>query len=173
MTDRKELIRQQMQEARILLLEALADLDDDMAVASTENPEWRVRDILAHLAGSEPGLLNTIERFLAGIELPAGFDLDRWNRGQVRKQADSTIESLVLSLQSSREQTGLLLDRLSEEDLDVVGTHPAGFRTTVEGIFFTIANHELDHGNEIRTTLGLPVTRQADWSQAMHEQEEQ
>jgi hypothetical protein len=134
-----------------------------MAVASTENPEWRVCDILAHLAGAEPGLLSTIKRFLTGTELPPDFDLDRWNRRQVEKQADLSIEDLVLSLQESRRQAWPLLDSLSEEDLDVVGTHPAGFRTTVEGIFTTIANHELDHGNEIRHALGLPVSMETDW----------
>ena len=172
MTDRKELIRQKMEEARALLLGAVADLDDNMAVASTENPEWRVRDILAHLAMAEPGLLSTVQRFLAGTDLPPGFDLDRWNRSQVKKRANQNIESLVLSLQTSREQAWLLLDSLSAENLDVVGTHPTGLTTTVEGLFLTIANHELDHGNEIRTALDLPVTEQADWHQVMQAQQE-
>lgn len=167
MSDQKEFIRRQLQEARTLLLEAVTGLDDDMAVASTENPEWRVRDILAHLAASEPGLLHNINRFLAEEELPSGFDLDRWNRRQVAKQSATTVEDLLLALQTSRKQALAMLDSLSEDDLAVTGTHPAGFDTTVAGIFLTIANHELDHGNEIRTALGLPVIKQADWKQAM------
>ncbi|MCS7039260.1 MAG: DinB family protein [Anaerolineae bacterium] len=167
--DRKTPIRQHLTEARQLLLEAVAALDDETALLPTTNPEWRVRDILAHLAASERGLLRNVERFLAGGELPADFSLDVWNRRQVAKRRDATIADLLAELAASRAEVWAMLDRLDEADLDVPGTHPAGMRTTVAGLFYTIANHELDHGNEIRVALGLPIVRQADWRQAFRE----
>lgn len=167
--DRKTPIRQYLTEARQLLLEAVAALDDETALLPTTNPEWRVRDILAHLAASERGLLRNVERFLAGGELPADFSLDVWNQRQVAKRRDATIADLLAELAASRAEVWAVLDRLDEADLDVSGTHPAGMRTTVAGLFYTIANHELDHGNEIRATLGLPIVRQADWRQAFRE----
>jgi uncharacterized protein (TIGR03083 family) len=165
--DRKAHIRQELAEARRLLLEAAAAIDDETAVASTENPQWRVRDILAHLAGAERGLLRTVERFLAGAELPPAFSLDIWNQRQVDKRQPSGVAELVAELSSSREEAWAMLDRLSEREMNVVGLHPAGRQTTVAGLFLTIAYHELDHGNEIRQALALPITQQADWSRAL------
>lgn len=167
--DRKTLIRQHLTEARRLLLEAVAGLDDETALTLTANPEWRVRDVLAHLAASERGLLRNVARFLAGGELPADFNLDVWNRRQVSKRRDTPIAELLAELAASREEVWATLDRLGEADLDVSGTHPAGMRTTVAGLFYTIANHELDHGNAIRAALGLPIVREADWRQAFQE----
>lgn len=167
--DRKTLIRQHLTEARRLLLEAVAGLDDKTALTPTANPEWRVRDVLAHLAASERGLLRNVERFLAGGELPADFSLDVWNRRQVTKRRDTPIAELLAELAASREEVWATLDRLGEADLDVSGIHPAGIPTTVAGLFYTIANHELDHGNEIRAALGLPIVREADWRQAFRE----
>ncbi|NUQ39017.1 MAG: DinB family protein [Caldilineales bacterium] len=162
----KEAIRQRMQEARALLLDAAAHIDDATAGASTENPHWRVRDILAHVAGSEMGLVRTAERFLAGGELTPGFDLDLWNQRQIEKRQEREIAELLAELEASRAAAWRLLDALDAAQLAVTGRHPAGFRTSVAGIFYTIANHELDHGNELRAALGLPITRQADWQEA-------
>lgn len=166
MTDRKTDIRQKMILARQLLIEAAERIDEQSAIASTENPSWTVRDILAHVTGSEQGLLRNVERFLAGGELPAGFSLDVWNQRQVEKRRPMDISAMLANLEASRKEAWTLLDRLSEADMDVPGIHPAGFATTVAGLFLTIANHELDHGNEIRAALGLPVIEIADWRQA-------
>lgn len=165
--DRKTLIRQELTEARLLLLEAAAAIDDKTAVASTENPQWRVRDILAHLAGAERGLLRTVDRFLAGGDLPPGFSLDIWNQRQVEKRQPAGTTDLIAELSASREETWAMLDRLSDSEMSVVGLHPAGLRTTVAGLFLTITYHELDHGNEIRQALALPIVRRTDWSQAL------
>ncbi|MCO6451092.1 MAG: DinB family protein [Caldilineales bacterium] len=167
MNDRKTHIRQKMEAARVLLVDVASQIDDGTAVASTENPNWRVRDILAHVSAAEAGLLATVQRFLAGTELPPGFSLDYWNQRQVEKRAEAGVADLLAALADSRSQAWALLDSLRESDLDVVGVHPAGFRTTVAGLFYTIANHEIDHGNEMRRAMGLPVKVTADWKLAL------
>lgn len=167
MSDRKTTIRQRLTEARELLLQAAAALDETTIVASTENPHWRVHDMLAHVAASERGMLRNVDRFLAGGDLPAGFSLDIWNQRQVDKRQAASVEELLAELEASRAEAWVLLDRLSDSDLDVQGVHPAGLRTTVAGLFLTIANHELDHGKEIRTAVGLPILMTADWQQAL------
>lgn len=167
MTDRKTPIRQELERARSLLLAAAAQIDETNAGFSTENPTWSVRDIFAHVSGAEAGLLATVHRFLAGTELPDGFSLDYWNQRQVEKRADKALPELVADMAVSRAQAWVLLDSLSDAQLDVAGVHPAGFRTTVAGLFYTIANHELDHGNEMRRALGLPVVVTADWRLAL------
>ena len=167
MSDRKTKIRAEMKRAWELLLEAAVQIDETTAIASTENPAWRVRDILAHVSGAEGGLSATVQRFLAGTDLPDGFSLDYWNQRQVEKRAEKAVPDLLADMAASRAQAWVLLDSLSEEQLDVVGVHPAGFGTTVAGLFYTIANHELDHGNEIRRALGLPISVTADWRLAL------
>ncbi len=167
MSEQKEEIRQQMTEARALLLEAVAAIDEETAIANTENPNWRVRDILAHVAGSERGMLRNVDRFLTGGELPPGFSLDVWNQRQVEKRVQVGVAELVGELAASREEAWAMLARLSEAELATPGIHPAGFRTTVAGLFHTIANHELDHGNEIRAALALPIVKRADWKRAL------
>ena len=171
MSERKAQIRQEMEEARRLLLEAVAAIDAETAIASTENPNWRVRDILSHLAASERGMLRNVDRFLAGGELPTGFSLDFWNQRQIEKRQQAGVADLVNELEASRQEAWMMLDHLRESDLDVAGLHPAGRRTTVAGLFTTIAFHELDHGNEIRQALAMPIVRRADWSQALTPQE--
>ena len=105
------------------MLEAAAHIDDETALASTTNPAWCERDILAHLAAAERGMIRTIERFLSGDELPANFDLDYWNQRQVQKRAQRSVADLLDELKASRQQLLALLDRLSEEEMAVKGMH--------------------------------------------------
>lgn len=155
MSDRKAKLKAKLDAARNYLLAVAAQVTDDRALAATDNPEWNVHDILAHLAAAERGLQATVHRFLAGDPLPEGFSLDAWNRRQVAKHKDRPVAELLESLHASRQDTLALLDSLAEEQLDVSGTHPAGFQTTVAGIFRIMAIHERDHGREIAAALGL------------------
>jgi uncharacterized protein (TIGR03083 family) len=159
----KDLLRQNLDSSRTYLLSVAAQIEPDTVLASTENPVWNVHDLLAHLAGAERGLQATIQRFLRGQELPADFSLDRWNQRQVEKRQEQMVDELLDSLAASRQDTLALLDSLTEEQLAVPGTHPAGIETTVAGIFRIMALHERDHGREIARALGLPVGERVDW----------
>lgn len=163
MSERKESLRAELETSRAYLLSVTEQIDPKRALLPTENPLWTVRDILAHLAGAEPGLQATVHRFLAGQELPEGFSLDYWNRRQVEKRQERSVAELLASLAASREETRRLLDSLSEEQLDVPGRHAAGFETTVEGVFRILAFHERSHGQEIAAALGLEVGERATW----------
>jgi uncharacterized protein (TIGR03083 family) len=164
MTDRKQRIRDQLAESRAYLLSVAGQISPDQVLASTENPAWNVHDLLAHLAGAERGLQGTVQRFLAGQPLPEGFSLDYWNQRQVEKQKERSVADLLAGLAASRMDTLALLDSLSDEQLAVRGLHPAGFETSVGGIFRVMAMHELDHGQEIALALGLPVEKRVQWA---------
>jgi uncharacterized protein (TIGR03083 family) len=164
MSDRKQRIRDQLAESRAYLLSVAEQISPDQVLASTENPAWNVHDLLAHLAGAERGLQATVQRFLAGEPLPDGFSLDYWNQRQVAKQKERSVADLLAGLEASRAGTLALLDSLSEEQLAVRGMHPAGFETSVGGIFRVMAMHELDHGQEIALALGLPVEKRVEWT---------
>ncbi|HNS01327.1 MAG TPA: maleylpyruvate isomerase family mycothiol-dependent enzyme [Anaerolineae bacterium] len=164
MSNRKQRIITQLAEARAYLFSVAGQIGPDQALASTENPAWNVHDLLAHLAGAERGLQGTVQRFLASQPLPADFSLDRWNVRQVEKQRERSVADLLASLEASRVDTLTLLESLSEEQLAVRGQHPAGFETSVGGIFRIMALHELDHGQEIALALGLPVEKRVQWT---------
>ncbi len=164
MSDRKQRIHTQLAESRAYLLSVAERIGLEQAVASTENPAWNVHDLLAHLAVAERGLQGTVQRFLAGQPLPDGFSLDYWNQRQVAKQKERSVADLLASLEASRVDTLALLDSLSDEQLAVRGVHPAGFETSVGGVFRVMAMHELDHGQEIALALGLPVEKRVQWA---------
>jgi uncharacterized protein (TIGR03083 family) len=164
MTDRKQRIHSELAQSRAYLVSVAQQIGPEQILASTDNPAWNVHDLLAHLAGAERGLQATVQRFLAGDPLPEGFSLDYWNQRQVEKQRERSVADLLAGLEASRAGTLALLDSLSEEQLAVRGLHPAGFETSVGGIFRVMAMHELDHGQEIALALGLPVKKRVEWS---------
>lgn len=163
MSPRKDTLKAELAEARAYLFSVVQQITPDLTFVATENPQWNVHDLLAHLAGAERGLQATVQRFLAGQELPPDFSLDYWNQRQVAKQKARSLAELVASLTASRIDTLALLDSLNDEQLDVVGRHPAGFPTNVAGIFHVLALHERDHGQEIAAALGLPVGERVNW----------
>lgn len=164
MTNRRQRIHSELAESRAYLFSVAQQIGPEQVVASTENPAWNVHDLLAHLAVAERGLQGTVQRFLAGQPLPEGFSLDYWNQRQVEKQKEHSVADLLASLAASRVDTLSLLDSLSDEQLAVRGTHPAGFETSVGGIFRVMAMHELGHGQEIALALGLPVEKRVQWN---------
>jgi uncharacterized protein (TIGR03083 family) len=164
MSDRIQRIIAQLAEARAYLVSVAEQIGPEQVLASSENPAWNVHDLLAHLAGAERGLQGTVQRFLDGQPLPDGFSLDYWNQRQVEKQKERSVADLLASLAASRVDTLALLDSLSEEQLAVRGMHPAGFETSVGGIFRVMAMHEMDHGQEIALALGLPVEKRVQWA---------
>ena len=160
---RRARIRARLEEARQEILNVLGKITPDTEVRSTENPAWTVHDIVAHVTLSERGLQATVQRFLEGGELPADFSLDVWNERQVRKAANRTLAEMIATMTDSRQKTLELLESLSDEQMAVEGVHPAGFRTTVAGVFKVMAYHERLHGAEIARALGLPAPHIPAW----------
>lgn len=164
MTHRKEALLAELTASRDYLISVATQISPDQALNSTENPLWNVHDLLAHLAISERGLQSTVSRFLAGDALPDGFSLDYWNQRQVGKLQAQAVDALLSGLQASRQETLALLDSLSDDQLAVRGLHPAGFETSVAGVFRVIALHERSHGQEIAAAIGLETGEPVDWT---------
>ncbi len=123
----------------------------------TVNPKWNVHDTIAHLAASAFGLLATIDRFLKGGGLPSEFDLDYWNERQVEKRRSRTMAELLEEIRQGHEKAKALLASLSDDDLRVRGTHPAGGEVSVAGVFFLIPQHELTHLADVAQALGVEL----------------
>src|SRR5258708_3200220 len=101
-TDRKTAIREDLVEAQGALLEVLDRLGPDEWLRQSPNEGWTVRDLLVHLTTSESGFVPTLRRMAAGEGgVPADFDPNRWNAGQLRRRAEVLIEELQPELESA------------------------------------------------------------------------
>ena len=65
-------------------------------------PGWTVRELLAHLADAERGMLGQAQRTVRGEPaLPEGFDLARWNRRAVEKRATASTADLLEEIENA------------------------------------------------------------------------
>ena len=159
MSDRKDKLRRSIQAdnaASLAVFKRLSPQHWEQPVPSDEGAEWKARDVLAHLAVSESGQLVVIGRVLAGEGgVPPDFELSRYNRGSVKKQADRSVDDLLSSI--ARDHTKVLnaLEAVSDADLDKTGRHARGDTLTLEQFFFRITEHRRQHAEELARNLNL------------------
>ena len=128
--DRKAAIRADLVDAQRALLDALDRVGpDDWLRRSPTNEGWLVRDLLVHLTTSESGFVPTLRRMAAGEGgVPADFDPNRWNAGQLRRRNESPPEQLRSELEAAHAQMVALLDSLDAAALDHRGHLSSGLK---------------------------------------------
>jgi hypothetical protein len=113
-----------------------------------------VRDLLIHLTTSEVGFVGTLRRMVAGEGgLPADFDPNRWNAGQLRRRGDVPAEQLRPQLEGAHGDILALLDGLDEGALDYRGHLSSGVEGSAEDNFRLVASHKRGHTSDIRAAL--------------------
>lgn len=136
------------------LLRGLRAQQWDSPVPSDEGAQWKARDVLAHLAVSEGGQLGQITRCLAGeVTVPDDFDLTRFNRRSVQKQAEKSVAQLLEEIETQHAKVLEALDGVAEADLDKWGRHARGDVITVEQFFIRITEHRRQHAEAIMQAL--------------------
>jgi uncharacterized protein (TIGR03083 family) len=146
-----------MLEASLRELETLLDrlTPDEWATATATADRWTVRDTVSHLVTGEAGNLAIARGLAAGLEMyRPDFDLARYNRRNIEKNAERTPEQLRDDLRAVRRQTLEFLDGLREADLQRAGRRTTGEETTVAEVFQRIADHQREHAAEIRAAIG-------------------
>jgi hypothetical protein len=123
---------------------------------SENDAPWKARDVLAHVAVSEGGQLGQITRCLAGdVTVPDDFDLARFNRRSVQKQADKSVADFFALIEADHAKVLAALDAITNEaDLDKTGRHARGDIITVEQFFIRITEHRLQHAEELQKAVG-------------------
>jgi len=158
MSDRKDELRSHMENRNAEtwpFLEGLTESDMPVEVYSSEEGTWTVKDLLGHLADGERGNLGQAQRLVAGEQtVPADFDLDRWNRGAVRRAEKATTADLLGVIAESYSSALDFLDGLDDSDLDKVGLHSTGESMTTEGFLRRMVNHRLEHVTDMQSALG-------------------
>lgn len=114
-------------------------------------PGWTARELIAHLADAEPGLLSQARRVAAGEPpLPPDFDIDRWNRSAVRRRKDESFAAHLRLIASAHEEALQFLDEVDESALDLEGVRPGQERLTVEGYFRRMVDHRAEHIEDLQ-----------------------
>lgn len=158
MSQRKDSIRGHLTRAHVdtwSFLAGLAPSELDTRVYPAHAEGWIVRQVLAHLADAERGLLGQARRVAEGEDgVPADFDRERWNRGAVRRKASVQVPVLLREIQEAHEQGLEFLRDLPEANLDLSGRSSMGIVLTVEGLLRRIGDHRREHVDDIRQALG-------------------
>ncbi len=155
MSNRKESLKQDLQESRDALLKAVDGLSAEQWAAPTAAGGWSVKDVFAHLAYNQPGQVRLIRSIIEGKGgTPANFDLAYYNKRGVEKQKDKTVEQMRADLAAGHADTLALLDTLTDAQLDTEGNHASVMRmVNVEEIVRTIARHDREHTGHILAAL--------------------
>jgi hypothetical protein len=159
MSDRKETLRQAIEAddaASLAIFRRVSPAQWEQPVPSDEGANWKARDVLAHVAVSEGGQLAVIQRVLAGEGgVPTDFELNRYNRRSVQKQAERSVDDLIATIGRDHAQVLAILAEVSDADLDKTGRHARGDVLTVERFLHRITEHRRQHAEELARNLGL------------------
>ena len=153
MSERKNKLRATIaadHEASLAVFRSLTETEWHKPVPSEEDAPWTARDVLAHLSVSEGGQLGQITRLVGGgITVPDDFDLKRFNRRSVEKQASKSVADLLAEIERGHAEVLKTLDELPEADLDKTGRHARGDTLTVEQFFHRITEHRRQHAEDL------------------------
>jgi uncharacterized damage-inducible protein DinB len=146
-----------LQSARRRLLDALEDLDDD-AAGQVVHGEWRVRDLLTHLAAWDRLVLGFVNDLAAGrrsfdLTAPPEDDWAGWNATQVAAGDALPLRERLRELDAARDALMEATYRLERADLDLELLAPWGFVDSVLGHIVTQAVHDSQHTDQILEAL--------------------
>ena len=161
MSERKRAIESSLRQAHQAtwpVLAAIPEADRTRLVYSEGDGQWTVRDIVAHLADAEAGLLGQVQRLMAGkVTVPDHFDLNRWNRSAVRRSQGRTFDDLVEQIAQSHREAMTTLETCDVAGLDLQGRHSSGEILTGEGFFRRMADHRQEHTRDILQAIAGPA----------------
>jgi uncharacterized damage-inducible protein DinB len=120
--------------------------------------EWSVVEVLAHLLDAEITLGFRIRKAASepGTALVA-WDQDRWAAGLHHRRARA--RDLLATFAALRADTLALLRRLTPAQRRAAGRHPEYGRLRVDQLLAHWAEHDLNHLQQIQTTLAALARR--------------
>jgi uncharacterized protein (TIGR03083 family) len=156
---RKSALRRELEQAQRELLEVLDGVGPDGWSRPSPNEGWTARDLLTHLTTSESAFIPTLRRMAAGEGgVPADFDPNRWNAGQLRRRGEQNPDELRTELERSNAEMLSVLDSLDDAALDQRGYLSTGVEGSTEDNFRLVANHKRTHTSDLRAALGKPLS---------------
>src|SRR5579871_3905277 len=139
-----ETLKMELADARVYLNHVLDQVGDrwDTQIYS-DGAAWNARQLLIHLAISDMGQTNSVMAIAAGQDnIPADFDLDRYNKRSVEKRADMTPAEARQMMVEARAKLNDWLDTVDEATLSKRGRHGSLNIYTVAEFLHVMADHE-------------------------------
>jgi len=135
------------------IISALSDADLDKSVGDG----WTPRQVVHHLADSEAQSYARIRRLLAEPEgsLIQGYDEGAWAEAIALGYRELPIENSFAVYLSVRAATLDVVKRMQLSDLEKFGMHSESGKFTVEKWLRIYSAHPRDHGDQIKSALGL------------------
>ena len=131
--------------------QALGGITEDELDRSADG-DWTPRQIAHHLGDSEMMSAIRIRRLLAEPE-PVIYGYDEKGFAE-RLTSDRPIEPSLEAMRWARETSAQLLERMTEQDWEIVGTHTESGRYTTEDWLKIYAAHAHEHADQIRRARG-------------------
>src|ERR1700737_4768902 len=134
-----------------VVVEALDGVTEEELDHSTGG-EWTARQIAHHLGDSEMVSAIRIRLLLAELEpVIHGYDQKTFAD---RLTGDRPIQPSIEAMRWARETCSQLLDRMTEDDWRIVGTHTVSGRYGTEDWLRIYAAHAEDHAEQIKRARG-------------------
>ena len=115
---------------------------------------WTVREVCLHIVEAEGSVMRLIEKVLAGgAGVPMDFNLDRYNESKVKKMGRLSQKEIVEKFSYLRAETIKKIEKLSEDDYDMVGRHPFLGEATVKDMFRIMNVNVKVHIRDIQRVL--------------------
>lgn len=149
-------IQERLDEVRVRLLEALADLPDEALTKPGALGDWSVADLLAHFVNWEAELVTGLNRIDQGRKperlLDALQDREAYNASRYEEVRGRELDRIFDDLQGVRVQLEEWLQEFSTQDLEEPGRVPGAktmplWRLIAEASF----EHEASHLPELET----------------------
>lgn len=162
MADRKDTLLKRLHEEgqkSVAFFSALTPAQLDQPVYSV-GPEWRVRDVLAHLALAERLFSHYNREVLqGGPGAPEDFDIDGFNLTHTAEGRAADPANLVAEFQAARAETLALVAQMEDADFDRRAYHPFLGHTTLDQILKILYRHTMLHERDARKALetGQPL----------------
>jgi hypothetical protein len=135
------------------VMDAFKGITDQELDHSAVEGEWTPRQIAHHLADSEMMSAIRIRRMLTE-DTPVIFGYDEKAFAE-KLTSDRPIEPSLEAMRWARETCSQLLDRMTEDDWHIVGTHTESGRYTTEDWLRIYAGHAHDHAEQIKRSRGM------------------
>ena len=149
------------------LIAAFANLPREVVLKPFGDDGWSIKDLVAHVAGSEAVNVKLAMLMVAKNEpvqlaelasdfpdFPPPFDLDKFNAYMMNKWRAKSLEEIIVALKQTRAETLAWLDTLTPAQLERTGEHAVWGKQSVRAMMRILVIHDKAHRGDIEKRKG-------------------
>jgi hypothetical protein len=125
----------------------------DLEIVVYENPDWRVRDVVWHLAVWDRQVAQSIEAFqIGGKYAIPDFDEHKFNEASVKEGRDLSPEQVLKGSNQARQKFQRAVEQFSSDQIEAEVLYPWGDESgDIDKLVNYMVEHDEEHRHEIRT----------------------